>query len=698
MSFVRGPNPIWYMPDHVGEPLNDEYYALFLTNEFPYLPQNIYRDHEGQTTWPCNIVQFQPGGTLPNNLYFDPNLVYRIEIRHGSSQSDALIYEINDYVPCCSTSGGGDGSLSSFTLDNQITNGQFSFLDLNNSATITTAGTHTIAPGWDLILVGLGSTTITQLILSGSQGQPNNPPFAIRFANSGWTSATLRQRLNHNGALWAGGAISMSFAARAQGSPQALTMSYVPSAGTGFVNLSATLGTTDFVTYSSTVNLPASNNTDLSTVAHIDVIITLPPNGTVDITNIQLVGQSEPFDSSVVPPIAPYQQESQERQIDHTFHVYKNDLIQNPRQSLLTGWNFPLNPFQFTTTTVTTAATQTSYIADQTILHQEAASQVQTGKNSVGERQNLVVKGVVAAPTTRFALIQYIDPATIRPYWSYILSVLAKARIQTSHGTLVPLKCRLIYRAGLPSAISATEPISSWVGTDPTFAGGWTAIAPNNDPAYTLTSSYQSLAFNHFQLPTATNVNMTLGVVLYTTANLNVTGTTDAIYFDKVGLTPTLYAADALPETFDESLRRCQFYYEKSYDVGDLPGTATTNGLQFKVAQLNTNIGIVANQIIYRRSFEIDYQTVKRAAPAIEFYNAAGTSNRLTLEILSASGASIQAVDTQITPTFYSSNVSPAIALFAPSDVTALGVPEPYGEMYEGRTLFHYTADSRLGV
>src|SRR4029078_11624814 len=135
--FVRAANPIWFMVDHVGQPLNDEYYAFFLTNTLPYLPQNVYRDPQGMTVWSGDIVQFSPAGTLPDNLYFDPALVYRIEIRHGNSQTDELIWEINNFVP-------GEGSSTNNELailanDNQISNPQFAFIDFVSPLTISAA-------------------------------------------------------------------------------------------------------------------------------------------------------------------------------------------------------------------------------------------------------------------------------------------------------------------------------------------------------------------------------------------------------------------------------------------------------------------------------------------------------------------------------------------------------------------------------
>ena len=93
--FVRSENPIWFFNDLTGQPLNDNYYAFFLTNDLPYLPQNVFQDENGLAAWP-NPLEFSPAGNLPENLYFDPTLVYRIEIRQGPYQSSSLIWLIEN--------------------------------------------------------------------------------------------------------------------------------------------------------------------------------------------------------------------------------------------------------------------------------------------------------------------------------------------------------------------------------------------------------------------------------------------------------------------------------------------------------------------------------------------------------------------------------------------------------------------------
>src|SRR6266567_7060659 len=97
-DFIRAANPIWHFVDLLGFSLNDSYYISFLSNTFPYLPQPVYQDNQGLVPW-ANPLEFLANGTLPQNLYFDDTLVYRLEVREGPTQSDQLIYLIPDFIP-----------------------------------------------------------------------------------------------------------------------------------------------------------------------------------------------------------------------------------------------------------------------------------------------------------------------------------------------------------------------------------------------------------------------------------------------------------------------------------------------------------------------------------------------------------------------------------------------------------------------
>lgn len=715
---IRAANPIWYFVDLTGLGLNDQYYINFLTNTFPYLPQPVFHDVNLTVPW-TDPLQFFPNGTLPDNMYWDPELTWRLEIRQGPTQSDPLIYEINNFMP------GVGGSVTPTNLqiltgDNQITNPQFSEIFFASPYTITTAGTYNIAPGWDLILTGSGSTTLTQLILTGASvtvdPNGNSIPYALKIDNAGWTTAILQQRLNNNGALWAGGAVGGLLVARSEGSNETITMHYVPSSGaTDNTILTANLTTGNFAVFSDGINIPTpSTNTDLSSVAFVNINIVLPTTGIVDLSDIQLTGQNEPLPQF---PLLPSQkpvliEETIERGIDHTFHVYKNDLIEHAKETLLTGWNFPLNPFQFITTTVTLATAITSYIADQTILFQNSGSNLLTGKAPVAQRFGLEIKAQTASIDTRFALIQYIDPSTIEPYWSYILSSLVRARLFTTHGTQCRFKMRLIYRASLPPTLSNVEPIVSLTGTDPVFAAGWTAIAPINDPAYLLpnsydgaTNSYPAFSFDQFQLPDSSNANMTLGIVIYTLDQLNSTAASeDVIIFDKISLTPTEYAIDASTETFDESLRKCQFYYEKSYAYNVLPAAMTS--LNSKLVRLNKPFDYTTSKSILRLgSFEIEYCQTKRDIPIINILSPTSGGSDIALASIARDGSNPAPVtppnpaQETVSTNWNTTYISVNRAIFICSNTTTTALELAVGNIGDEALLnFHYTCDSRMGL
>ena len=75
--------------------------------------------------------------------------------------------------------------------------------------------------------------------------------------------------------------------------------------------------------------------------------------------------------------------------------------------------------------------------------------------------------------------------------------------------------------------------------------------------------------------------------------------------------------------TFGEELALCQRYYEKSYDIGTKPGTAST---------LNQSVGLgiyTNNPAGYNRFGAIFYKVVKRAIPTVVLY-APATGNSST--------------------------------------------------------------------
>lgn len=705
---VRAANPIWYFPDLTGLPLNDQYYAFFLTNVFPYVPQAVFHDPAGTIPW-NNPIEFYPNGTLPDNLYFNDSEVYRIEIRQGNTQADPLIYEINDFVP-----GGGGVSptpgVSAGFGENQATMSQFSEVLFTTPLSISTAGTYHVAPGWDLILTGTGTATVTQVPIAGNQDFVNNPTFALGLNLNGWSSAQLVQRFNHNGAIWSStllssipfqdGYISMSITAQAVTSIYTpISFIYKPSTGTQQnIGTSGTINTGSYQVYDQTQLLIPSDNSDTSDVAYVDMVIQLLGTGNILISNIQIVGQEVPAGTTPAPVSPSYQQESNERQLDHLFHYYRNSIILQPKTTILTGWNFPLNPFQFVTTTVTTVANQTQYIADQTILHQEAASQLATGIGTFADNYGLVIQAVSPATTTRFALIQYIDTTTTYPYWGYNLSALVKLRFNSSNNTSVKFKMLLMYRSiGAPPAISASEPISGWSGNDLVLASGWTAVKPINDPIYTVSNSAlqpdQSYAFNGFTLPVAVADNMYLSAVFYTVGAISSSGTPDYFVVDSISLVNNDFAIDTQPQTFDDVLRQCQFYYEKSYDNGVLAATNTSAGYLARNMTITQGTGKC-----YAAPWEIEYNTIKRALPTTLFYAIDGTVNNVFAQ--SFSGGNIDASGNTIIASYWNvgAHSTKSIGYVPTVNMAGAILSASVADNLSCQIIFQYIADARLGL
>lgn len=707
--FSRAPNPIWYFPDLEGLPLNDEYFIFFLSNVFPYVPQAVFHDPNGVTPW-NNPLEFFPNGTLPDNLYFNDSEVYRLEIRHGNTQADPLIYEINDFVPG-NTVTPSTGVEAGFG-ENQATMSQFSEILFTSPLTITTAGTYHVAPGWDLIVTGVGTATVTQVPIAGNQDFVNNPTFALGLNLIGWSTANLVQRFNKNGAIWSStllstapfqdGYISMSITAQALGSNYSpISFIYKPSTGTQQnIGTSGTINTGSYQVYNQTQLLIPSDNSDTSDVAYVDMVIQLLGTGNILISNVQIVGQEVPTGTTPAPVSPPYEQQSNERAVDHTFHYYRASIILQAKDSLLTAWNFPLNPFQFITTAVTTAAAQTQYIADQTILHQEAASQIATGSATNPDRFGLKVQAVSGATTTKFALIQYIDKTTTYPYWSYKVSALVKLRFNSTHSTSVKFKMLLMYRTiGAPPTISASEPIAGWAANELSLAAGWTAIKPLNDPIYTATTSTAGAdvgyAFNSFQLPTATSDTMYLAAVFYTVDQMNSTAASeDYFVIDKISLVANDFAIDTQPQTFDDVLRQCQFYYEKSFENAILPG-ASVLGIQTRLLDV-----VVASGNVFASPWNIQYNTIKRAIPTTSVYEPGGTVNQV--QVLGYKGGILTTSANVAIASFWNVGAASTKSLYYVPTVAGPGplmTIAPGGvENITASLNYQYVADSRLGL
>jgi microcystin-dependent protein len=305
-------NPVWSMVDLNGLQLDDTYYMFTLSNTVPYNNQAVYTTQDNTTPWP-NPIQFLANGTLPVNIYWDDSLVYRIEIRQGNTQADPLIYLVENCVP----SGGSSNTVASDNnSDNQVTNPQFYNVNFPaaSNLVISTASTTTIAPGWQVITTGGGTLTISQLTFSGDENIAGNPSYGISIVNSGFSTVTLQQTFANNGALWAGEYVDFDITAQAVGSQPTLNAQLL-SSGAQTTALLARAINSGWQSLGETAAVPASTDTTIPANAFTKLQIFWVGNTTVNLTNIQLLGQVA-ADNTIT-----YQQITLERQIDHEYNV-----------------------------------------------------------------------------------------------------------------------------------------------------------------------------------------------------------------------------------------------------------------------------------------------------------------------------------------------------------------------------------------
>lgn len=318
---IRGANPIWANFDLAGKIFDDTYWLYVLQNTLPYIPATVYHDPDLNQPW-TDPIQFLGNGTLPNDIYFESNTVYRLEFRQNDgisppTQADPLIYEVNNYV----AGSGGSTPIDTvaFASSNQITNPQFalttfptpfSLVNVSNPAPIP------IGPGWFLELSGTGSVTLSRVALNNTSANPSNAPYALRITANGWNTdgVVLRQRFQQNGMLWANKFVSTAVTARIEGVPQNISAILVDSNNSTLAQvLPLTVVNEAFNEFTGYGQLPATTNPNVPPAAYIDYRMTLPSNVDIYVSSFQLVVQELEFRPS-------FEQDSIERQIDHTYH------------------------------------------------------------------------------------------------------------------------------------------------------------------------------------------------------------------------------------------------------------------------------------------------------------------------------------------------------------------------------------------
>lgn len=696
---IRGFNPIWYNVNLDGIQFDDTYYLWVLQNEIPYIPALVYHDAQLTQPW-TSPIQFLANGTLPIDIYWSPTSVYRLEYRKNNgtqppSQNDQLVYEVPNYIPGQEEATPTD--ITDGSTNNQITNSQFSEVYFENTFTLTATNPDPIeiAPGWFLELAGNGTVELQRIALNNATSNPTNAPYALRINLTGsWTgNPVLRQRFQQNGMLWANKYVSTSITARMDGTLQALVARLEASNGAPLAVLMNTGTLTNaFVQYQGNALLPATTNPDSPPNAYIDYKILLPANVDLYITSIQVT-------SAAVAGNFAYEQDTIDRQIDHTFHYYKPQLEYKPISSYLTGWNFPLNPAQFAPAgAVATGANGSFYAWDQTIVFQSVDNGVLVSRSASGGL-TLTSNNVAGV---QMAIIQYLDQAQARDILSGRTSV--KIRLVSSDiGETLTVGLYATNDATLPDLNNPT--FDSLVATldargkVATFNGSWTpllrAIPASNEITALIIEQEYDLNSWIDNATTPRVADATYFAIVIGTDNI---ANTESITFDYVTLTPGDIATRPPAQTAGDVLSQCERYYEMSYEDSTDVATATNVNARFAPQSCRYPTGAGPfNSAYLASSFSIDFRNEKRVNnPTMAIYSPiTGTIANVDVYILGSAATHHDVGIARWTPTLGNKGVNYLVNTntLTPDDLSLNATTPNLASLG-----YQYVADARLGI
>lgn len=605
-----------------------------------------------------------------------------------------------------------DPTQDQFPIQNQLANPQFTQVFINESqSTIYTVSGATnqvfaFAPDWDFVISGTGSVTVQRIAIAGNDGVITSPPYVLDVTLSGGvTSCQLRQRLNVNSGLWASTAnesifLSGTLVARNEGAgTTGIQMLYAES--TGGLPITIVDGSFDNSGYQVLTGvtdeaIPASTNTDTGNDGYVDIYLSFNPSSHVRITSIQVV----PTLNEAGADFLQYDLNSSNREQALMGDYYIPNLNKRPTPSLLTAWDFPLNPFQFAASG--NIGTTAAYICDQTIALRGASGAVAFDKNPV----TLALRLVTAGTNDAFYLMQYLSDDEARKILGTPLSVNVFG-FRTSISDDVTMRVYLC-RAPSTSTIPTLPTSIGTVATNGVFtltAAGWTeiprsgldtatAILPLVPTNPDLNNSENDMGFTGWEIVDSTQIsNTTKFAIVVTFAYIDASTIID---IHSISVTPGNIPARPAPKSSSDVLSECEYYYEKTYDQGVYAAAASSNGaLISELTPTFTGAAINAHSLYIGAR----YTTTKRLAVTPSFYALDGTVGNITIHFYHAStdlGTSNVVISGNWT--FGNSGMNGITLIPVDRSATLASKATLSGGSPETVALFQMVTDARLGI
>lgn len=597
-------------------------------------------------------------------------------------------------------------------VDNQISNSQFTRMFLNDTIAniITVSGDTTvpIGPDWTLVASGSGTVTLTRIAIAGTDNITTSPPYVLDVElTAGVTTCFIRQRMFTNSGLWASTVVDSDenslfltgtiLAKNVVAGTAQLTMTYLESSGNAAQDIfTQSFGNSDYTVISGFVEVDQSLDTNTGTSAYVDIYISFLPSAHVQLTSIQLI----PSSSQSGAEITAYQPLSSNREQALMGDYYIPALEAKPIKSMLVGWDFPINPAQFGLAANIT--TTPAYIADQTI----AASVT----NPAGLTRNTITNGlqyITGAAADAVYFLQYMTGDQVKKILATQLSVNVNAYTKTSSNNVT---CKVyLFRGNSSSSVPTLATTIGTLAVDGTFTltGGnnWSVITRQGLPTATGTLKYVTadnadintgcdLGFNGWIIDDSTQMSSTKNFAVVVT--LASSASTSQVVINSISVVPGVIPTRPAPQTQDEVLRECEYYYEKSYETSDLPGTVTAAASLVKQMQLNGQ-GSYAGGTLVPSAFSIEYAVPKVTTPSLTIYDEAGTSDSVTGYAYKG-GQGIASVAIAFSTNWSAGTQSEKAAHYVPSTSNIFIARNNGGSSYDAFISVHYVADSRLGI
>lgn len=602
---------------------------------------------------------------------------------------------------------------------NQLANSQFVEVNFvpSEGVTITfdeaiSAQEYDIIPGWTAVITSNGSGTVTfsQDALEGSLNIQTNPPYILKVLPTGAniTSIILRQKLQNNPDIWStttagnGYISSCMLITSYDAQPHTLELQYRQSTGpTDPITLiSGSTGTEGYKYINETILLPAGTNSDNADDGSIYIDIVCPTIGYYGVTSLQVVGLGQ--DNITVD----YQQEPANRQKSQLFYYYQPQLNYKPIKSYLCGWDFPLNPAQANGHTVAASANYSQYVWDQTILFQSVLSTASVSAGTVGVTKGSLKISVSGA--CQVAVIQYLAlPEIIDILTNPLSSNIVFSSDQSGLKGTISLWCSIddnppnINTNGnsIVSALTAN-------GYPDSFNGNWKEIPRSSLGDAIFTSStvdtqvMQSYGFSGFDASQNALIDVAAQKYFAIVVGFSQLDSGKSIYLKSCSVVPGYIPTIPAPQTSEEVLRDCEYYYEKSYESSTLAGTATSVGALYLPAGGSYD---GTNFDVYPQYFGIVFRNKKVTVPvyatsgftSVIFYSTT-TANTAGYFVMKApySGFAQNPMSSYFT---LNSVTAKNITFDAPS--TSGSYPQHSGSTpYPCVQIFQYVIDCRLGV